>query len=356
MNTKIKRLFGVVLIAFFVVQCKKNEVAPQEAIKKTYPELLQKTLITILKVAEDPNFRIFIRDACIKQEHGDYNIYLQEIIDHYKPDSKYKSFIESFQPIVNQIRNLSKGVEPLLFYPKAETYESLAKQNQRVQQLAPDVPVGVYQNTPNPDYSYPGYKLNSNGSPYFYLDVTEDYAWENDVWVFGIEENVSTANSVVSPEDTVNTGGPARVDGQAEYGGIIQITNLGAVEPWTQGKLELKIFVRTSTGSDLSIRAFGKWRRKHFRNEAWKDFNHFIANWSISNIGNYTYEKWIEEDGGNPTTYTWNFPPPPGGGASLSTTYQAKNEDDDLGAALIQFSDPTSTIYNITNANIKRRN
>ena len=71
-------------------------------------------------------------------------------------------------------------------------------------------------------------------------------------------------------------------------------------------------------------------------------------------------EGWTEQDcrGGtcNTTNVTQTFPPPCTGCPSTTISYQIKNVDYDMGRTLIQFTDPITTVYNIYDANIKRKN
>lgn len=256
-----------------------------------------------------------------------------------------------------QTKQLTNGKEPLLFYPRAETIEMKRKNSNGArtneagfsQEL-----IGVYQDVYHPDYSSPGYIIDNGYSLVFYQNITEDYAWENDVWVIGAEENVSPENSVAAVEDISVA---ARFQGQAEYAGIIQCTDLNAIEHWTAGKLEFKIFIFNASGAQISVRAFGKWKRSNFRNQKWKDFGHFVGNWNTSTFGNFMYENWWEEDGGQSNSVTITMPPPAGQtGPTVSTTIPSKNQDDNLGLATIQFTDAISQVYNISYANIKRRN
>ena len=173
------------------------------------------------------------------------------------------------------------------------------------------------------------------------------------MYVIGEEENVSPENMIAANEDRTQ----GRTQGIAEYGGIIQVTNLNQIEHWTSGKLEFKIIVLNALGGQISIRAFGRWARSNFRDRKWKDFGHFISNWNTSTFANWMYENWIEEDGGSSSSITIVMPPPQGqSGPTISQSFPSKDRDDNLGLATIQFTDNISQVYNITYANIKRRN
>ncbi len=69
------------------------------------------------------------------------------------------------------------------------------------------------------------------------------------------------------------------------------------------------------------------------------------------------YENWWEEDGGQSNSTTITMPPPSGQtGPTVSTTIPSQNRDDNLGMATIPFTDLITQVYNISYANIKRRN
>lgn len=56
-----------------------------------------------------------------------------------------------------------------------------------------------------------------------------------------------------------------RVNGEAEYGTIIQVTNLGALETWVKEKFEFKYIVFNASGTQIKDRGFGKVKRAHFK-------------------------------------------------------------------------------------------
>lgn len=219
-------------------------------------------------------------------------------------------------------------------------------------------PIGVITEEFVPtDQTCPGYIVNSNGNLTFYQTIDESYAWENDVWVIGEEEVVSPENMVAAPEDTA-TLTYARVQGGAEYGGIVKVTDWSLVEPWILGKPEFRMVVYKGAGTATAIvdKPFGKWRRANFNNQ-FKDFGQFLYYWNTPNIGDYTSEKWIEEHGGPTITLTFGIKIKIlGVETSVGASLPVGNKDDDLGLSLIQFTDPINTIYSQGGIEIKRRN
>jgi hypothetical protein len=350
----------IALIAILLIftQCKKTnqlEVPQDNQDQQKLNTLRKETLTLLLQSAKSNEVKKLVLNECLKQSHGDYYVKIADLSSKIRNIPGNETTAEKLASLAQKTKIESGGRDAILFYPRAETIENNRKQRTRVRAYEEQLydPIGVYQEVINSDYSSPGYIVNNGYSLVFYQNITEDYAWENDVWVIGEEENVSDENMIAAPEDISG----ARVQGQSEYGGIIQCTDLNAIEHWTIGKLEFRFYVFDTNGKKIADRRFGKWRRVHFRDQKWHDFIHFIGNWNSSAFGNLMYENWWEEDGGQSASVTISIPPPAGQpGPTISTTIPSQNRDDDLGWATIQFSDPITQVYNISFANIKRRN
>lgn len=355
-------MVGVLIISAFS-QCKKTTVA--DRITETFVpktelnSLRQEALIEVLTMSKNKSFRAYVLNECLKQKHGEYNVYLEDIVNTYKFDANFKESIQKIESLIPKIKSISGDREPLIFYPRAETIEDKNKINTRTyagENTILEEPVGVFQEVYNPDdYSSPGFYVESNtGQLTFFQNITEEYAWENDVWVIGEEENVSAGNMVPEIENfELNV---ARVNGEAEKGGILQVTNMNALEHWTAGKFEFRYVVFTASGTKIKDREFGKTKRKYFDSKKWHDYNDFIANWNISNIGNWMIESWIEEDGGWTNVDVSHSYPAACVGCPLTTIkYTMKGQDYDMGPSMVQFTDSKSQVYNISYANFKRK-
>jgi len=73
----------------------------------------------------------------------------------------------------------------------------------------------------------------------------------------------------------------------------------------------------------------------------------------MNTFGFWMYESWLEEDGGGTSSITYTFPPPagaPAGTPTISTSISNRANDDNMGYATIQFTDPITTVYNISYA------
>ena len=302
-------------------------------------------------------------NECKIQKFGDYYVRVEDLMTN--PEAKTLIVPQkalAISKIVNDLKAMGAG-NPIIFYPSVETKED-RKANSSNQRTTVEEEVRVVINDDGggggyTNDAYPGYTFNTEGQLQYSQQITEEFAWNNDVWVIGEEENCDEGNMIAAPEDfSLNPDPVARFQGQSERGGIIQCTNLNAIEHWISGKLEFKFTVLNSSGTIiLGPMQLGKVKRKYFKDQRWYDYNRFIGNWNISTFGNWMTEHWIEEDGGISNPVTLTLPPPPGTpGATLSISIPAKDRDDDLGVATIQFTDLISQIYSITYANIKRKN
>lgn len=336
----MKKNITLLAILFLFFGCESENVSKpdlQNNSKKELVELKQKAIVPVLRMAKNKDFKDFVLNECLKQEHGEYNVYFSKIIQKFKDNPSYSKDIAELLMLSNQIKNLNGGIEPLIFYPRAETigenYKSFRKNKEffKIAQLA-ETTVGVNQEIVYPNNSSPGYILTFDGELIFYDNIVEDYAWENDVWVIGEEEIVPNMSSFGDDMITSLILGtpPSRFDGQAEYGGIVQVTDLGAIEPWVAGKLEFTLIAHGTNGIEIK-KDFDKRKRSHFRNQKWYDYGYFIGNWTNVAFGNLMTEKWMELDGGQSSSVTYTIPPAVPGGISTTVTTASRNRDDDLG-------------------------
>lgn len=332
------------------------------SISKNTPlkELEQKMMVEILNLAKEDQFRQFILKECLKQKHGDYNVRVRDIIAAYSENEKYKASMNKLQEIVDFMKPHVPEREPNVFYPRAETIEDqmLSSKNARTSEVVMNEPLGVFQ-VPDgannggrvadmPEGTTDSYRVYIDGTWQWAQYVDETMAWEIDLYVIGYEENCSA-------ENMVQTG--LRTNGEAEYGGDIQVTNINAIEHWTNGKLEFRMVVAGASGTPQQNRPFGKYKRRNFRDNKWYNFNQFIGNWNTSTYGGWMSESWIEEDGGNSASITINVPSSTVEGHTFpgySYTIPSKNEDDQLGTFTVQFTDPKTQIYQVNYANVRR--
>lgn len=386
----------------------------------------------IIKIAKTSSeFKKTVEQECLRQVRGDYNVALDRLLEIDKQHSIIPTGNkEHFIDLVNSMKIYGEGRMPIIFVPVMESRDpvlinktvitsstsdetnlkgyainSATRTNSGIimvdrdnevrvttqitnsitsntvrnkVNLLPDDPIDTEDpgnggetgggSTCSPPYYYPGYIIDNYGNLSYYSCINEEFAWANDVWVLGYEEEeLSPDNQVASPNDVEAWTTTSRYEGIKEYGGHIQVLDLGQIESWVNGKPEFKYFVYNSTGTLIKEHAFGKWRRSHFRNQQWFAIGgDLIGYWNTSTWGPITYERWIEEDGGSSIalnytiSYTIN-------GVSYSSTISspARSRDEDLGLANVQFTDPSffiplantpsnRTIYTLNFMNMQR--
>lgn len=350
------------LLTISIVSCKKNELqskieVPVVDVTKAYKDIASEILLT---AKNDDNFRTISYAECNKQKYGDYYVKLNELISlnntHKYWTATTVSKLESLQKVITD----TKRNDVIIFIPSIEKHPEKANPSLSLAySLLPEEPVAVVASEyDNPTQTSRGYIVDINGTLVYYETINESFAWEHDVWVVGEEEIVSPENMIAAVEDTA-TLTYLRPNGVAEMGGIIKVTDWSIVEPWIAGKPEFRMIAHRALGAPANILVdikYGKWRRANFNNQ-FKDFGTFIAHWNLNIIGDWTTEKWIEEDGGSSAPITYNVTYQVNGQTTTANvTLPAKNRDDDLGISLIQFTDPITTIYNQSGVQIKGRN
>jgi hypothetical protein len=334
---------------------------------------LGKELVAVAN--KNPAFRRAIEEECLKQERSDYNVAIDKVLQiSLQKQLVSQDYASRIDELVKRMVTLKPGRLPIVFVPVVENFDTDA-----------DIYKGTsltskYDNTGNTDVNitvvsrdaevskgdlYPGYRFNSSGKWETSGLISEDFAWKNDVWVIGYEENVSTENRVTykkhSDRPKTVRNPQSRVNGKAEYGALIQVIDLGAIESWANGKPEFKYFVHNAFGTLIKERPFDGWARSNYSNQQWFDYEDFIGTWNTSNWGSINYERWIEQDGGKPTTVTMSIPNPAGGPTiSISTTFA--QDDENLGLGNVQFTDyyqnepgVTPTTYTLQNMNFRRK-
>lgn len=420
----MRKLFTACIMFLLLSSCKKETLSTDELTTSrlnTLPEVKAALMKEILIIAKNNSeFRKTVESECLKQVRGDYNVALDKLLEIDKvnpiiPQIQKKTFTS----LVNQMKQFRQGEMPIIFVPvmenrdpsiknkrqflkTSETGTITAKINlsaknasqnnlitmvdqanevkpnmiisgsqtelqKKVNIIDPEDPGGGGPIACTTPYYYPGYIIDNNGNLTYSECIDEAFAWTNDVWVLGYEEVVSPGNQVASPEDPYYVSTNGRYEDFAEHAGLVQLTDMGAIEPWVQGKLEFRYTVHNAYGTLIKERAFGKRARRNFDGQAWHYLNDFLGYWNTSVWGSVTYERWIEEDGGVSSTFNQNISYSINGVTYTTTiSVPGRDQDDNLGMANVQFSDniffiplvdpeANKTIYTLTYMNVQRQ-
>lgn len=316
---------------------------------KLYKDAMKEVLI----MAKNRDFQDDLLENALLQKNGDYDVTLEDLSASLKKNSKFQEGAEKLAGLSESL-NAQNGIKPLVFYPRAETIEK--KGDTRDKDNSNKSPIAVFRNVYNDDYASPGYALGEDDKLKFVRMVTEEYAWNHDVYVIGDVETM-----YMEPTDPWSGGGGTsytyRDEGHYEVGGIIQVTDLNEIEHWTAGKLEFRYVVVSGKGVKIKDKQFPQRARSNFNDGDWYDFGEgdFIYNWYTQNIGEYCVENWIETDGGKSASITINVPAIEEGAPSYSITVPSEEQDDNLGLSIVQFPDRLGLVYGISYMNFKRR-
>ncbi len=319
-------------------------------------------------------FKAFIYEECHKQPYGDYYVRIAELTEQLYTEDLIN--IDEYYYLQSELENYNCSAEgaATIFIPHIEEVSTsyFTMPNPTCLTTAPIVTFGFeYDDITETTIKY---TLDNNQLlAHPENPITEEIAWnqEYDVWVFQQEELCGEGNDIKSPKDTLtvfNDDLPSleenaeRTDGKEEWVGIVQIPNINKVEPWIREKLELKVFVNSSNGTILLERSFGKWRRKNFRNSRWHDFGQSLGFWNLNTWGPMQLERWIEENQYLTSTSTNAVATlsPGSGFPTITITHTLRNQDNNLGAINVQFTDPSlpdvnHRTYNLADLNFKRR-
>ena len=375
-----KEKFLFVFVALFLMACKKNEILnnPKNSVTNATEAYKAIAAVIIASAKEDIKFRTIAYQECSKQKYGDYYVKLNELIslngqhkywDRVTVDNlldlqklckrEGKNDVIVFIPsIENHPEKAQSSINNLSAERKVQNASGLASESSELGGYRYQDPIAVIVDEyDNPTKTCPGYIVVMNGTLRFFQTIDEEFAWDYDVWVIGEEENLPAESMVAADETNFIETNSTRVNGRSEYGGIVKVENWSLVEPWVSGKPEFRLIVFRGAGLDSNPKdkKFAKWRRRHFDNRFF-NFGEFLFNWNVSNIGNWTTEKWVELDGGTSSslsnTISWkdSF----GNSYASTVTLPSQNKDDDLGLTMIQFTDNINQEYGLTGIKIKR--
>lgn len=79
----MKRIITIIIIVFSIFGCESDSALNSDLqnsvnsadLKENVIQLKQKAIVPLLVMAKNKEFKKFILDECLKQEHGEYNVY-----------------------------------------------------------------------------------------------------------------------------------------------------------------------------------------------------------------------------------------------------------------------------------------
>lgn len=368
---KQKKTLAVILAACCLFACKKELTPSQptdqnsevDALPGNPPpgaasqlqcyKLLAKEVLKTTTLSS--KFVPIVYQECVENDKNghDFTIKLSRLLQLDSIHNFFGTRRQDITQLVDCIRTSDpeKSEDPLIFVPFLEDRD--------LDSVITHCGTGMPQICVAPEYNdvdatCPSYDLDNSGNLTQRAFTTEELAWGGPIWVLNQEEDVAPGQPNTGSGTSQTMG--LRANGYKEYCGNIQITNLGKVESWVNGKVEMRIVVHGANGQDVKSKTFDKVKRKHFRDSAWYDYGEFLTNWNTGNLGNYMFERWYEIDGGRDKTITHTYASPIPGLPSVTVTFTIPRKSESLDGSIVQFSDdPDATIYGITYMNFKRR-
>lgn len=338
--------------------CKKHIASDNEerAISYSNSYRKDKILTTLFSIGENvgvlskqQNFRNIVYSEVAKQFDGDDNALLETILNNLDSQNKNANIsVPIKDALLSSIYSLKTDFKskhyPQIYIPFFEEKEAKKRKN--------DSPIifVIWDGKETERDSYPGYIINGNGKfeKLGYL-ITEDFASKNEVWVISNNETINFSD--IQPDSSSE-----RTSGYQEKVYQIRVPNLGAIEGWPAGKIELKL----SAGSSSTKFFEGELpaiKRKHLKNQRWHTLDRFLFRWYPDLNGKIIGLAWIEVDDGGDDDETLSYTIPANNGfPTITYTVKFSDNDENCGYQVVQYDDPISQVYGTGKIDWKMRN
>jgi len=359
----IPAILGVLLLA---AGCKKDnssvsdETGDLKPISATQPNPAIAELYNIGKavaqLSGNADFRRNVYVEVAKRFDGDENVLVETMLDNLSSMKNDRMSDEQQQALRQKVNKLQAGTAtttkhyPQIYIPHFEELQS-RKDNSEGADLStsgeePIVYV-FWDGNEAETNEYPGYTMNANGEleklPYL---ISEKYTQQHEVWVLSFNERIGY-KVAEGPASESN----ARISGNREFVYQVQTDDLGYIEGWPAGDVELFLSC-ASAKFKLFEGRIPTINRSSMKDRKWANVNHFIFYWyTTPEHGTIIAYDWTEKDDGgdNETTITYTVPAN-NGLPGVTYSYKISNNDEHCVYQVVQFDDPvapgqTPTIY-----------
>jgi hypothetical protein len=340
-----KSLTFLVIGGVMFSSCRSNElydVDPVEALAVESSKFNDIGHFILTENHLDKNFKEFLYGEIEKQFDGDYNVLVDVLLEkNGNSKSKQLGFSKRITDDL-QVQNIYPQVF-IPFYAELKAEEILGSKD----------PIVVFHTSDETIREYPGFALNDKGE-LEELDflISEEFAMQNEIWVISPNERVGNKDFVsLDKEDEGRALKVASFGNGDLHVAQIMVPDLGAIESWIEGKIELGLRAFSPGVPNLLNYSYPQIKRDKLKDQRWYSVGTHICNWT-SAVGDYIVLHWTEYDGGSTSTpVTINYPATPTSPA-MSYTFTLKTDDDDLGyAAVLKTDNPNNvpfvgTLYN----------
>ncbi|HEX6872258.1 MAG TPA: discoidin domain-containing protein [Micromonosporaceae bacterium] len=333
---------------------------------------LQELMQPLLTFANNSQFRAIVTTGVGQQFDGDDNVLLSTVISQAEAAGVVNNGTPGWTAFKDSVAAFA-NINGVAYQPQ------LAIPNYSDGAVATSTIVAAVYETDLGHTSLPAYELDGAGNLSLRsTPVDEAYAELYQVWVFSTHEDIASGQALAAassstsstpsnagqlvaatrsggrrpaPDGTVTTNGLAcnptglRNNNGDEYLQWFQVPDPSAVEHWTAGKLEPRVFIVGKGGLVLSNKYWGKKKRKEVKNGLYVDLR--ITSWDRVALGDYWAYKWIEEDNGPTITasigLSFTTKQKLGITGEVSATFESKN--DDMGEGVVAFTDSIYLLY-----------
>ncbi|MCP2163952.1 discoidin domain-containing protein [Goodfellowiella coeruleoviolacea] len=317
---------------------------------------LQELTQPLLGFARDQRFRDVVTAGVARRFDGDDNVLLTDVITAAEQAKIVDTGSAAWQDLkarVAQFENLNgRSYAPQIYIPN---YGDGAVPGAQVVMT-------VFESDPTRT-DLPAYQLDANGNLAVRSEpVNEAYAETHEVWVLSPNERIGLnptelreTREMAEAEESASRSGVGisavcnptglRNNKGLEYLQKFRIPDPRSLEPWTRGKLEMRLFVVGKDGAIIKNAYFGGLKPKTLKNGIYPDM--FLTTWDRAVWGDYLAYKWLEVDGGP------NIEISLGLSVTILKLINAKidvkallnNSDDDAGAGVVMFGESTYITY-----------
>lgn len=338
--------YSLIVACGILFSCQTNDFIDDSPVESTTFESQKFKELGLFVLREnrlDEDFKDFLYDEVEKQFDGDYNVLIDVLLAHSAdPSAKELDFSKRAAVAMHDQETYQQIFIP--FFEELKTKEILGTKE----------PILVFHTPDETVREYPGYTLNDKGTlqEVDFL-ISEEFAMNNEIWVISPNERVGREGfTSVEKKDEGNSLKISSFGNGDLYVANIMVPDLGGIESWIEGKVELELRAFSPNVPNLLFYRYPDIKRDDLKDQKWKVVDTSVCNWATT-VGDYIVLQWTEYDGGSNTTpLLINIPATPTSPA-MSFTYTIKTGDDDLGyAAVLKTDTPINmapllaTLYN----------
>lgn len=165
--------------------------------------------------------------------------------------------------------------------------------------------------------------------------ISDEYAQQHEVWVLSFNERMDY--KFADQQSPSN----ARITGRRELVYQLKTDNLGIIEGWPAGDLEMFLSC-ASPKFKLYEGGLASIDRSRVKDKKWATIDFFIFYWYSEEHGKMIGLDWTEKDDGGENDETISYTVPSNNGLpSITYSYKISGNDEHCSYQIVQFDDPS---------------